>query len=418
MSTSTIIVPPLTVKNWERKMDKQLLKSSVWAQMSNRTVQTMPIPNGGEQKIPDSVIHYVSGKFTPGVQFVTIPSMDKLKRKGQGGLQPVEGNEEKPKLRYQNAYYNVQRKGLTIKDESVEGDLVDAYPILEQKVDLLTDYFMELDDYNKQRAVCQGADEYLTETEYWKGDAIPTPPVTIATHPYVYVRGANALPAWSSNNDTYVTNIKGVINNAAITSQVFNKDTLDKIATVASKTVKPLNWKSGSNTIKWILKITELQAEQLTTTTTGESWSSLFREAGKRGVENRAITGVIGVYKGMMVVTDERAPLFNADPAVAAADSFQYITPWGDDRSPVTKTDTTGTMEVAQILGRGTLGCAIVKKLKFNKQGKDYDFSTGFEARRSTGDTRMDFFNPLDTAAKPMNWSSALYMTPTITGSF
>lgn len=418
MSSSTIIVPPMTVKAWERKMDKQLLKSSVWAQMSNRTVQTMPIPNGGEQKVPDSVIHYVSDKFAPGVQYTTIPSMDKLKEKGQGGLQPVEGSEEKPKLRYHNAYYNVQRKGMTIKDESVEGDLTDAYPILEQKVDLLTDYFMELDDYNKQRAVCQGADEYLTEQEYWTGDSIPVAPVAIATHPYIYVRGATTLPTWSANNDTYVGNIKTLINQAGITNQVFNKETVDKIATIASKTVKPLNWKSGSNTVKWVLKITELQAEQLTTGTTGADWSSLYREAGKRGVNNRAITGIIGIYKGLLVVTDERAPLFNAEPTVSAKDSFQYITPWGDDRVPVQKTDTTGTMEVAQILGKGTLGCAIVKKLQFNKQGKDYNFSEGFEARRSTGDNRMDFFNPLDTAAKPMNWSSALYMTPTSTGSF
>ena len=418
MSTSTIIVSPLTVKAWEKKMDKQLLKSSVWAQMSNRTVQTMPIPNGGQQMIPDSVVNYVSDSFKPGVQYTTIPSMDSLKEKGQGGLQPVEGSEEKPKLRYQNAYYNVQRKGLTIKDESVEGDLVDAYPILNQKVDLLTDYFMQLSDYNKQRAICEGADEYLTEEEYWGGDSIPLPPVSVSTHPYVYVRGATALPAWSADNDTYVGNIKTLINTAAITPQVFNKDTLDKIATVASKTVKPLNWKSGSNAVKWILKITELQAEQLTTTTTGDSWNVLFREAAERGVDNRAITGIIGIYKGMMVVTDERAPLFNSDAGVAAADSFQYIKPWGDDRVPVTKTDSTGTMEVAQILGMGALGCALIKKLAFHKQGKDYDFSTGFEARRSEGDNRMDFFNPLDVNAKPMNWSSALYLTPTATGGF
>tara|TARA_R110001592_G_scaffold135882_2_gene352482 strand:+ start:5917 stop:7173 length:1257 start_codon:yes stop_codon:yes gene_type:complete len=418
MSTSTLIIPPLTVRNWEKKMDKQLIKQSVWAQLSNRMVQTAAIPNGGEQKIPDSVVHYVSGKFTPGVQSVTIPSMDKLTKKGKGGLQSVEGSEEKPKLRYMQAFYNVQRKGLTIKDESVEGDLVNAYPILQSKVDLLTDYFMELEDYNKQRAICQGVDEYLSEADYWTGDSMPTPPASVATHPYVYVRGGTALPAWSATDATYVGNIRTLVNNAGIAAQVFNKDTLDKMVTMASRNVKPLNWKSGSNTVKWVFKISELQAEQLTTTTTGESFNALFREAGGRGVDNRAITGIIGIYKGALVITDERAPLFNSLASVDSKLAFQYIKPWGDERIPVAKTATDGTMEVAQVLGRGAMGCAIIKKLSFNKQGKDYDFSTGFEARRSTGDTRMDFLNPSDLAAKPMNWSSALYMTPTTTGAY
>lgn len=416
--SSVLIVGELTVRNWERKMDKQLLLNSVWAQMSNRTIPTSSIPNGGAQTIPDSVVHYVSDKFKPGVQYTTIPSLDKLTKKGKGGLQAVEGSEEKPKLRYKSAYYNVQRKGLTIADESVEGDLVDAYPILEQKVDLMKDYFMELDDYNKQRAMIEGADEYLTEDEYWGGASIPTAPVATSLHPTVWVRGAAALPTWSATYATYVGNLKTLVNNAGIASQVFNKDTLDRMIYLASKNIRPLNWKSGSNAVKWIFKITPLQAEQLTTGTTGADWATLFREAGKRGMENRAISGVIGIYKGAMVVVDDRAPLFDSDAGTAPDASFQYIKPWGDERVPVTKDATTGTMEVAMILGKGSLGCANVKKLAFHKQGKDYDFSTGFEARRSTGDNRMDFINPVDLAAKPLNWSSALYLTPTTTGNF
>lgn len=416
--SSVLVVGELTVRNWEKKMDKQIILNSVWNQLSNRMVPTSSIPNGGSKMIPDSVVHYVSDKFTPGVQFTTIPSMDKLVKKGKGGLQTVEGSEEKPKLRYKSAYYNVQRKGMTIKDESVEGDLVDAYPILEAKVDLMQDYFMELDDYNKQRAMCEGADEYLTEDDYWTGSAIPSAPVATSMHPTIWVRGAAGLPTWSGTFATYVSNLKTLVNTAGIAGQVFNKDTLDRMVFHASKYIKPLNWKSGSNSVKWIFKITPLQADQLTTGTTGADWATLFREAGQRGMENRAISGVIGIYKGAMVVVDDRAPLFDSDAGTAAVDSFQYIKPWGDERVPVTKTASTGTMEVAMIMGKGSMGCAQVKKLKFSKQGKDYDFSTGFEARRSCGDSRMDFFNPLELAAKPLNWSSALYLTPTSVGNF
>jgi hypothetical protein len=215
-----------------------------------------------------------------------------------------------------------------------------------------------------------------------------------------------------------VGNLKTLVNDAGVAGQIFNKDTLDRMIFLASKNIKPLNWKSGSSAVKWIFKISPLQAEQLTTGTTGADWATLFREAGARGMENRAISGVIGIYKGAMVVIDDRSPLFDSDAGTAAADSFQYIKPWNDDRTPVTKDATTGTMEVAQILGRGSLGCAEVKKLAFNKQGKDYDFNTGFEARRSTGDSRMDFLNPQALGAKPLNWSSALYLTPTTTGNF
>lgn len=421
MAASTLIVPAMRVQSWVYSMEKQIIIDSQWEGLSNRVEPSVSIPNGGKGKIPDSVIHYVTDKFTPGVQFTTVPSLDKLILQGQGGLQPVDGNEEKPKVRYKSVYYNVQRKGLTIKDESVEGDLTEAYSILEERVSLLSDYFTELNDYNKARAILEGADEYLTESKYWTGDTISSAPVAVTTHPYALWRGATAPATWSATDNTYrLTNLIGTaatvgLNDAFEAATVtFTKTALDKMILRASQTIRKLNWKADGKPVHWIIILSETQADQLLADTAGGNWSTLFKDAGSRGVDNRAISGVIGVYRGAAVCVNPRQPLINCTVAGATyASSFQYIKPWGDSRVPTVKASDTGTCEIGMCLGKGSVGSAMIKKLDFNKMGKDYNFSTGFEARKSCGDVRMDFQDAASIVNQPKNWSSFLYFTPT-----
>jgi hypothetical protein len=439
---STPIIDPLRVRGWQKTMNKQLILESVWEQFSNRTTATTQIPNGRAMKMPTDVVHRVAEDFRPGVQFTTIPSMDKLKIKGQGGSQPVRGNEEKPKLRYSRVYYNVQRKGVTFADGSVDGDLTMAYNIADQRVNLLTDYFKELSDYNYTRSVIEGADEFLTEAEYWTGDNITSAPVGKIMHPNVFYAGQGGTAITHAGTfATDITAVRTALNTKFTTTAVnagtyqFTKAQLDKVLKLASRFVTPLSWNQaeGGSKVKWIIMISKAQAEELGSETAAGSWYETMKDAGKRGLKNRAITGIFGYYREALIVVNERQPLFDCTVSGWDADeAVQYVKPWNDDgssssiytgdnrtaavKSGTNDTDGAGTCEICMVLGKGALGAAEVKKLQFHNEDDDYKFNKGYEARRSEGCQRLDFsITALDSfdSANLKNWSSMLFFTPT-----
>ena len=414
---STPVISQLQVQAWRKKMVKEVVNNVVWVKgLSNRVEVTSILPNAGEKKLPDAVVHWVSDSFSPGIQKTTIPFLAKLNRKGQGGWQPVLGNEESPKMRFKQVNYNLQRKGVTTNDASVEGDMTDYYSIGSQMTDLLTDYFSELTDYNFQRALTRGADEYLTETQYWTGETLTTPPVTALHHPSVFVNGDSVIVPYNATDGTYdtainvqaaVTTTANTFNLAAADSMVFQADShpLTKL--------QKLNWKSGDETVKYVGKLTSTQARQLTTQTGSGTWRELMTGASTRGVDNRAISGIIGRYKGVLWITDERAPLWNLAASTPSTRYQYYII--ADERVPTAKgatTVATGTMEVAAMLGKGAIGAAMVKDLNFETEDYDYKFSNGMAASQSCGCERMDLVNTA-ISARPLNQSSFLYMTAT-----
>jgi len=183
----------------------------------------------------------------------------------------VEGNEETPKMRFRQINYNLQRKGLTVSDESVEGDLTEYYAIASQKVQLLTDYFTELSDYNFQRALLTEADEFLTETKYWLGETLTTPPVTKTHHPSILVNGQSNPVTYNTNQTTYGASILTAADTTTGALNPFDLAALDSVIFQAdvgvNNKLQKLAWKSGPRSINYVLKLTETQGQQLTTTT-------------------------------------------------------------------------------------------------------------------------------------------------------
>ena len=453
MTANVPMVTPLQKRNWIDNMQKQMIMLSVFEPLSSRAIPTAVVGNEKEI-VPDAVVQYVSDKFTKGVMFTTIPSMDKLKKKGVGGFQPAEGSEETPSLRYARVFYNVKRKAVTFADGSVEGDATEAYDIIGQKTSLMGDYFAELNDYDKQRALIMGGDEFLTEAEYWTGSALGGfngAPVAKKLHPNNLIigqSGFSSVSTWNATWETHVTSLVTACNQTGVAARRFTKARLDAIVRYAALKVQPLNWKSGGMTITHVIKLSQESANQLmsdTTTSGAGNWWATMTGAGERGVSNRAISGVLGIYQGCVLIIDPRAPLFNCvsdvtiSATLSAADiataRFQFVKPWsdggstaidaGDNRVPAAKVDgtagaTSGTMEVNMILGRGAIGVAEVRKLAFHSDKKDYDFREGFEARMSNGNMRMDFTAENLAAnswgsltAQTQNWTSAMFLVPT-----
>ena len=475
MAANATIIAPLQKRMWETQMTNQIILGSVFESLSNRMVKTAPPQNGDIVTVPDSVISYVSDKFDAGTMYVTIPALDKLRTKGVGGYTPADGSEENVSLRYARVFYNVKRKAVTFADGTVDGDAVSAYPILTEKVRLMGDYFAELNDYDKHRALILGADEFLTEASYWAAGNVysGSAPVALKIHPNTFITGqlgvsvSSSLGAFSTSFTTQVQQLYANCNTTGVAARRFTKARLDGIVRYAKKAILPLNWKAGGQVITHVITLTQEAANQLqndTTTAGAANWWATFSEAmeGKE-VENRTVTNILGCYQGCLILVDPRGPLFNTvdDNTLAALlgyanwaavpstlqdyvqqQRFQMVKPWsdasinsavtnglgidaGDNRVPAAKVDgaagaTSGTMEVCFVLGRTALGVAEVKPLKFTDDTKDYDFRKGFEARTSNGNMRMDFTNQnvavtgwSGLTAFANNWSSAMFLVPT-----
>jgi hypothetical protein len=127
------------------------------------------------------------------------------------------------------------------------------------------------------------------------------------------------------------------------------------------------------------------------------------------------IDGAQGNYKDMMILVDQRAPIW--DLASAAGSRVKYVTPAADNRTRVQKTNSSadGTLEMAVLMGAGTIGKAEIKELDFTKKGFDYDFSTGSCGSRAEGTVRMDFDTGTTATSARINQSSFLYHTVTTT---
>lgn len=422
--TAPALPSALQVQAWQKAMQKELILNSVWEQMSNRVEVTSPVPNSkGMDTVPDSVVINVSDDFSPGTRQTTVPFINKLNQKGQGGRQKADGNEETPSLKYKAVRYNVQRKSVALEEESVDGDLNKFFRIGSMGKTLLTDYFTELTDYNHTRAVMEGADEYLTDSTYWDGASVTTNPASKAHHPNWYANGKSAVATYSTTYATHETNIDNYLDSLTTSSNPFDLQALDSMVKLASQTVIPLKWSASGKKINWVFLLSETQIQELTDSTTSNSWSAIMRDADVRGDMNRSIHGVIGVYRGALVVANPRSPLWSTLSTATAGARIGYVKPWSSGArydaadaamAPVAKTAAdTGTIEIAMAFGRGALGSAKIKDLKFDEEKRDYNFYKGLCGMRAEGQERMDFDITTPTSTSKKCQTSFVYGTAT-----
>jgi hypothetical protein len=410
------VLAALQQQTWQKTMQKQLIQRSMWDQLSNRTEQSQQIPNSKSLKVvPKAVVISVSDSFDKGTKQTTIPFLGKLSTQGVGGRQKAEGNEETPAMKFKTVHYQVQRKPIALEDESVDSDLAKFYSIGNQGTPLLTDYFVELTDYNSHRAALEGADEYLTEDKYWTGDSITSAPVDVSYCPNWYANGAAAKVTYSATYATYETSIQTALNALTTSANKFSLAALDSMVFLASRTLLPLGWNFGGDEVDWVFMITETQAKELQDSATSNSWQSLMKDADPRETgegKNRAISGNIGVYRRCLIVVNARGPLWTTAGSTGA--HIQYIKPWVDDRVQVAKTAPgSGTIELAMAFGKGALGQAKIKNLRFDEQMKDYNFNKGVCGMRAEGIERMDFNITTPTGTSILNQTMFVYSTAT-----
>jgi hypothetical protein len=410
----------MQVQAWRKNMQKQLIQRSVWEQMSNRVNETVQIPNKkGFDEVPDAVLVNVSDDFDAGTRSTTVPFLGKLNQKGQFGRQQALNNEETPSMKYKAIRYNVERKSIALEEESVDGDLNRFYRIGAQGTNLLTDYFTELTDFNAHRALFEGANWALTETEAWSGPSITTPPVARSYNPNTYANGKSAVATYNTAVATHEANIQAYYDTLTAGANPFDLQALDAMVLLASQIVIPLKWSASGQSINWVFLLSEFQLQQLQDTTTSNSWAQLMREADVRGDMNRAISGVVGVYRNALVISNPRSPLWNS--AGAANAYMAYVKPWSGGAfynsadaavARATKSGAgVGTLELASVLGRSALGAAKIKDERFDEEKRDYNFFKGVCGMRACGMERMDFNIATPTNTSILNQTAFTYAT-------
>lgn len=411
------IVAAGRVETWKRKTIKQHLLSCFWDTLSNRSTYNQTVPSAKSRTAPSTVVNKVSAEFESGVYRTTCLWVGRPQSKPIAGPNKAEGKEKKLTTKMLTVYYNVQRFPIVLGDHSVGGDTAKYYSMAEKAADVIKDLFVESAEYDHERAICEGADEWLTESEYWEDAETPseiTTPLAKVMHPNIYMDCTTGKVTWTG---TYATDDAAIY--AAATgldlNDLFDIATLDRIHLIASRTMSKLGGFQGNNEVKWVLKISDAQWFQLTSDATANTGFKDLLKYTDKGF-NMMMDGHIGVYKNMLIMVSQRQPIYNLENATGAR--FEYVTSASDerDRAQTTNASTAdGTAEIAQLLGNGAICLADISDVDYVRKGFDYDFSQGMTGMRVRGTVRSDLDATVAATSARTNESSFLYFTATTT---
>ena len=403
---------------WATQKDKDIILGSVWEQLGNRSNPAAELPKMGEKTVPKDVFHAVAATQTSDEFSLTIPLEESLKGDGVGGMQLLRGTEEDTVARNCKTYYNNVRKAVNMANEGVEFGSTAYIQKAKDKYDLLGEWMAANRDYSAEKAIYERDARYLIDDQFWAGNANQTTaPVARAIHPNIAYLGMNAAPTRSATVGTDLSNIAAALK-AMSSASVFNKAALVSAITFGRRFATPLNWKSGAQKINHIVMISEIQAIQLQN---DSAWQDLWKGAGERGIDNRAISGVVGgPFMECLVIVNPRQPIFRLN---SGSIGFEYVTPMlGSSFNSLlglqnlnreakgAATVQTGTCEVCYVLGAGALGVPNPKKLKYIEEKTDFGHFTALAASEVIGHNRLDF-KAADGTYK--NISSGLFFTAT-----
>lgn len=414
----TPVIPAARIQQWRKKFIPQLILGSLFGQFSNQYAQGMTLPKASQQPMPTAVVMKVSDEFANGAYKVTIPAARKPKTVVVRGPNPAGGRENKATMAQVGAYWQIKRIPYAVKDDSVEGNVAAFYSWAEKTAGFIANDFIEDDDYDHQMATIEGAELDLVDPAAWeeseKGSSI-THPLSRTLHPNFYSwRGGKLYKnTWSEVYDTALSNLEGILDDMSV-SDTFNLKLLNAIQVKASRTVAPLGGFQGNKAIKWVLKISDGQWNQLLSDSATGSVQDVFKYV-DTGFE-KLHSGDMGIYRGMLVVVDQRSPLAKIESSTV---SFQYITAAGDDRVPVATNASanSGTVELAVLYGNGALIQGVKADLTYKQQqSMDYGFEEGMAGIVKRAVRRCDLDTDETATSARVNESSFIVATAS-TGS-
>ena len=419
---SVALSTELRVKAWNQKGMDELVLDSKFYQLSNRANTTETPANPKDiSKLPSNVMISVGDKLETGRTSITLPWYSELSQGFRMGMQKEEGNEESISIKPFTAYYNVDRKSTNVGDISVDGDAEEFWGIASKAKDRLFAYIGKLFDYHCHRALCEGAGLNLTDSTAWTGATFSSAPVSVALHPKIFVTGGTDFVTWNNTYSTYETSLQSAAG-ALTPSSSMTIAKVFEIGRIASRTVAPLGWSFAGQQVDWILLVSHVQSYQIANDATAISGLiDRTRMGDERGFKNRALTGIVGVWGGVLVVEDPRAAIYNQSGT--AGSRFGYYRPDVSVNANPTRTAhgngaATGTCEIATLLGNKALvETEMVSPKIITKMSTDYEATKDMAIMAKWGVQRPDFRASTDTS-RPSNESSFLYFTATPSGQY
>lgn len=410
------VVGPGRVQSWIRKTVKQKINASTWDQLSNRYEYTQTVPKSGMSKVPSEVVHKITDDLKMGQYSVTMLAIRKTGAAVVGGSNSAEGKESKPTTKIFSAYFTNQRVPKSLPDMSVSGGMSEFYGIAQATIDMIGQDFVEQTDYDCQRAMIDGCDEFLDSSAAWEsseyGSAINAPQ-TKCLHPNTYGYAASAglvLNTWSATYATANTNLATLVDTGIAVTDTFNTKVADLIHLKATRTIVPMGGIGGKGEVNYVLKISDAQWYDWTADTTSSvGWRDLMKYT-ETGMD-RLFNGFIGVYKSMMVIVDQRSPLYDVTNSTVGA--WQYQTPLADNRVREVTAGNNGTRECAMLMGRGALAMADVMEMDLVRKSRDYEFVKSICGHRKRGTQRMDLDATVAPTSARVNESSFIVLTAT-----
>jgi hypothetical protein len=423
MANQIAVDSALQVKAWDAKGTEKLVKSSLFYQLGNYfDYTTTQLANPKEfAKIPPSVMLSVTDKLGMGKTSISIPWFDELKTGFRAGSQVEAGNEEAISMLPFTATYNVWRKSTPVSDITNDYDATEYFQLAAKAKDRLFGYAGKMIDFNCQRALIEGGDITLTDSTYWTGPTFSTNPVTASIHPFTMVDGATSFVTWNNTYATYEASIESAAGAMSVSNTMTVAKVL-KIAAIASIKTKRLGWSFGGQSVDWILKVSNIQAQQIKQDATAISGFIARTQLGEdRGDKNRSISGIVGIWDRVMVVEDHYAPIYTH--AAATTTRFGYFRPDFNINANPTRVAhgaaaATGTCEIAVLMGdKAIVDASPMMPQIVKKESTDYEFSKEMAIQMKQGKTRPDF-RATGSTSQPTNETSFVYLTATPSDMF
>lgn len=414
----------IAMKAFQQKIQSDLVIDSIFEQSSN-AYDTKAMPSGSDAKneLPTGFVQTIPrAEFSEETRSLKQVMGSRPQLNFVAGPQQAEGKEKGIDLNKLELFHNVWRMPFKlVNGRDPESNFKKWYVKAALKTQIAQQATSELRDFFYHEAMFEGAASILTDNQYWAGhdnQDFQTAPVAKRLHPNWFYKGMTTAPTRSTTFATDAAALTAGMK-AMAPSSIFDLAALKAFIRVLRQRCKKLNWRAGGTVINHVVVLSEYQAEQLRTDT---SWISVIKDGEARGPENRAISGIIGIWDKALIVVDDCAPVWSLDTSAmiylrpdtkaTGNDILYYQGEQAIDR--VVKgaaTVATGTCELAFGGGAGALLHPQPKDFEVNSDTFDYGFREGFCVESVEGFQRADWVRKDGTTV--FCPTSAVYATAT-----
>lgn len=407
------------------KIETKLHTRSVLNDVYMQNIAEVNFKHGDSNKtIPSEMTMMI--KAESGTNSVSIPFTDPISGPARSGRSERQtGYEVDQSLRYMDFHWNEESQAVLVKKWGKDFSELEAHlGLFSEAQPKLSLYFKELEGRQFREAGVLGRSRELIKDNGGLKQYL---------NPNIFIANVdpNSMPSWNANNDTYeaaiIAAMQGADTGTGTAGEYANLsiEMLDAMLDYARVTLKISPLKIGGED-RWIFICPSNQLSKLNSAV-GQV-GNLWHEKAAVAEEGYSYSGVMGRYKELIIVADDRyatcdVDYADGDPAdgVAGSMSFQFVEPGNiDNRDRAVYHNTTNTVwSVGMFCGAGAFGAWSVRDLHFEEEKQEYGKEVGIGGFREKGielallkNDLVDGTSGLPTKVENIG-SMAVYMTNT-----